>query len=169
MLRSSPIIGENLPAADRLEIVSGWRDRGNAAWVLAGTTSNERYVTRQEKNELGAVQEGLGRPASRCAALIPLRKSDAWWAMPQDERRKIFEEQSAHVRIGLSFLPAIARRLHHCRDLGVDAPFDFLTWFEFAPAETNAFEDLLTQLRASPEWKFVTREVDIRLERDPLL
>src|SRR2546428_7160638 len=34
-----------------------------------------------------------------------------------------------------SYLPAIARRLYHCRDLG--EPFDFLTWFEYAPADAN--------------------------------
>lgn len=85
--------------------------------------------------------------------------------MPQDERRRIFEEQSDHVKTGMIFLPAVARRLHHCRDLGPDEPFDFLTWFEFAPAETAAFDDLVARLRASPEWKFVAREVDIRVEQ----
>jgi len=64
------------------------------------------------------------------------------------------------------FLPAIARRLYHCRDLGPDEPFDFLTWFEFAPEDANAFEDLVGQLRRSPEWNFVDRECDIRVTRD---
>jgi hypothetical protein len=62
-------------------------------------------------------------------------------------------------------LPAIARRLHHCRDLGPDEPFDFLTWFEYAPADAGAFEDLVGTLRDSPEWRYVDREVDIRLAR----
>ena len=30
-----------------------------------------------------------------------------------------------------ALLASVARRLHHCRDLGPDEPFDFLTWFEF--------------------------------------
>ena len=73
-----------------------------------------------------------GRPTADRAALIPLRKNAAWWALTQDERRHIFEAQSHHTQIGLDYLPAIARRLHHCRDLGEPQPFDFLTWFEFA-------------------------------------
>ena len=60
----------------------------------------------------------------------------------------------------MKYLPAIARRLHHCRDLAPDEPFDFITWFEFAPAETSAFDALLRELRASPEWRYVDREVD---------
>lgn len=57
----------------------------------------------------------------------------------------------------------MARRLHHSRDLG--EPFDFLTWFEYAPQHTAAFEELVSELRATEEWKFVEREVDIRLVR----
>jgi hypothetical protein len=32
-----------------------------------------------------------------------------------------------------------------------------------APSETDAFEQIVTGLRTSPEWAFVDREVDIRL------
>ena len=60
----------------------------------------------------------------------------------------------------------MARRLHHCRDLGPDEPFDFLTWFEYAPSEANAFNELVAALRSSPEWEFVDREVDIRLAKE---
>ena len=42
-------------------------------------------------------------------------------------------------------------------------PFDFLTWFEFAPEHTTAFNQLLARLRATKEWAYVEREVDIRL------
>ena len=87
----------------------------DAQW--GGVTSNERYVERSEKQQLLAVQEGLGRAESRYAALIPIRKSTAWWTLKQDERRSIFEKQSRHIGIGMQYLPAIARRLHHCRDL----------------------------------------------------
>jgi len=53
--------------------------------------------------------------------------------------------------------------LHHSRDLG--EPFDFVTYFEYAPEDAAAFEDLVARLRETEEWRFVTREVDIRLER----
>ena len=62
------------------------------------------------------------------------------------------------------YLPAVARRLYHGRDLG--EPFDFLTWFEYAPHDTDAFEALVAKLRETTEWAFVEREVDIRLVRD---
>ena len=108
----------------------------------------------------------MDRPHATCAALIPIRKTAAWWALPQDERRHIFEESSRHVATGLRYLPAIARRLHHCRDLGEDQPFDFLTWFEYGPSDAVAFEELVAALRASEEWQYVEREIDIRVERD---
>jgi chlorite dismutase len=136
------------------------------SWQLSGITSNERYVERTEKVALLARQEGLGRLSSTQAALIPIRKSAAWWALTQDERRDIFERQSAHIGIGMRYLPGIARRLHHCRDLGHDEPFDFLTWFEYSPGDASAFDDLLAALRTSPEWAYVEREVDIRLTLD---
>lgn len=164
--RCETIVGlplETVPRVNVLNVSSAnIVDRG--AWVLQGFTSNVRYAERHEINQLRAKQEGLGRPNSLCAALIPIRKSSEWWAMSQDERRAIFEAQSHHTEIGLAYLPQVARQLHHCRDLG--EPFDFVTWFEYAPEDSTAFDKLLAQLRASVEWQFVEREVDIRLVRD---
>ena len=168
IVRMATIAGTSLPIATHLDIAPG-RESAMASprWTLRGITSNERYVERSEKEDLLRRQPSLGRPEATRAALIPIKKSPEWWGLTQDERRKIFEEQSTHIKIGLSFLPAIARRLHHCRDLGPDEPFDFLTWFEYAPSDEAAFDDLLVQLRRSPEWTFVTGEIDIRLEREP--
>lgn len=163
----STVAGELLPVAGRLLVEAGGpslRSHGDV-WSLRGIRSNERYVVRSEKDALLSKQEGLGRPGSTCAALIPIRKSAAWWALSQDERRQVFEEQSRHIAIGLEYLPGIARRLLHCRDLGPDEPFDFLTWFEYSAAESVAFEELVSKLRRSPEWGYVEREVDIRLVR----
>ena len=170
--QTRPVVGESLPAVAALSVVAlgaagagdGGSD-GNAVWRLRGIVSNERYVERAEKDVLVAKQQGLGRPACTRAALIPIRKNAAWWAMTQDERRDVFEAQSTHIAVGMRYLPAIARRLHHCRDLGPDEPFDFLTWFEYTPADAGAFEELVATLRDSPEWRFVDREVDIRLSR----
>ena len=131
------VSGEPLQAAARLSVVEGAAAAraGDAAWVLRGVTSNERYVTRREHDELAARQQSLGRPGATRAALIPIKKSEAWWELAQDERRRIFEESSRHVATSLEYLPAVARRLHHGRDLG--EPFDFLTWFEFAPEDAT--------------------------------
>jgi hypothetical protein len=159
--------GPGLERASRLSVLNGLLPGvpAGARWVLRGFTSNVRYATRDEIAGLRSVQQGLNRPEASCAALIPIRKSAAWWDLAQDERRRIFEETSRHTAIGLEYLPAVARKLHHSRDLG--EPFDFLTWFEFAPEHASGFDDLLARLRATEEWKYVEREVDVRLLRVP--
>ena len=50
------VSGEPLQAAARLSVVEGAAAAraGDAAWVLRGVTSNERYVTRREHDELAA-------------------------------------------------------------------------------------------------------------------
>lgn len=165
VLRMSAFRGAGLEAVERLDVVNGELAGlpSSAAWALQGLTSNVRYATRAEVDILRARQPVLNRPEAMCAALIPIKKSAPWWELSQDERRAIFEETSHHTAIGIEYLPAIARRLHHCRDMG--EPFDFLTWFEYAPEHALAFEDLVSRLRATREWDFVEREVDIRLER----
>ncbi len=166
--RNSAITGERLPDINALDIVSGnaENERQDATWLLQGVTSNERYVNRAEKGSLLAKQQGLGRADSNCGVLILIRKNAAWWGLTQDERRLILEEESRHIAIGLEYLPAIARRLHHCRDLSESQPFDFLTWFEFADEHSELFDQLLERLRASKEWQFVDREVEFRFRRD---
>ena len=163
-----PVIGEALADVKRLNVVNAAVAVAPdaAKWLLRGVTSNERYVTRPEKNQLLAKQPVLGRPEATCAALIPIRKTASWWSLAQDERRRIFEESSNHVKTGLKYLPTVARRLHHCRDLSEDEPFDFLTWFDYASSDSAAFDEMLVELRASEEWMYVEREIDIRVVRD---
>lgn len=163
--RIDSVVGEGLPAAERLAVLEGSEARtpADSAWVLRGVTSNTRYTNLTEVEALGARQQGLSRPHATRAALIPVRKTGAWWNLAQDERRAIFEERSRHIGIGMEYLPAVARRLHHSRELG--EPFDFLTWFEYAPEHAESFEELVRRLRATEEWRYVDREVDIRLSR----
>lgn len=174
--RMTAVTGAGLPAAPRLMIESGFlgAEQGSAGeplttgadasgWVLRGAISNQRYTTADELARLDAQSPALNRPQATVASLIPITKSPAWWALAQDERREIFEETSHHIRRSMSNLPAVARRLHHSRDLG--GPFDFLTWFEFAPEDATAFDDLLGALRLTPEWTFVEREVEVRVRR----
>jgi hypothetical protein len=135
-------IGESLPTVACIDVVPGTVPAPVVGWALRGISSNDRYVVRSEKVQLAAKQQALGRADATYAALIPIRKNAAWWAMTQDERRAVFEEQSQHMRVGMKYLPPIARRLHHCRDLSEAEAFDFLTW---------------------REWEYVEQEVDIRL------
>src|SRR5712691_8796293 len=162
------ITGEPLAGAARLNVTPGSivQEQIGAKWLPREMTSNERYLTGEEKQLLAAKEPALGRPEATHAALIPIRKNASWWNLPQDERRRIFEEQSHHTQTGIKFLPAIARRLHHCRDLGENEPFDFLTWFEYARSDSAAFDELVVELRASEEWAYVDREIDIRVVRD---
>lgn len=165
--RLEAVTGPAVEGVERLAVVEGQAANGSfadAAWVLRGAVSFERYVRRSEHDELAARQPELGRPEATRAALIPISKSSVWWGLPQDERREIFEERSHHIALGLDYLPAVARRLYHGHDLG--EPFDFLTWFEYAPADAEAFEALVARLRRVEHWTYVDREVDIRLVRD---
>jgi hypothetical protein len=168
VMTMTTVVGAPLPNVTHLDIITGPAPErlDGAEWVLQGLTSNERYVTRSEKDQLIARQPALGRPEATCAALIPIRKTAAWWGLAQDERRNIFEASSKHVATGLRYLPAVARRLHHCRDLGENEPFDFLTWFEYGPSDSPAFDELVAELRASEEWRYVDREIDIRVLLD---
>jgi chlorite dismutase len=167
------VVGEGLPRVPRVAVYEGVRDVRDLAaasapahahlWALRGVTGHSRYTERRERTALDAVSAPLGRAEATRAALIPIRKSAAWWALPQDERRAIFEERSHHIADTMKYVPAIARRLHHSRELG--EPFDFLTWFEYAPEHEAAFVELVIMLRAREEWRWVEREVDVRLER----
>ncbi len=146
-----PVKGDALPPVTAISITSGAAIAlpllaSQTSWRVAGVASHLRYAERAE---------------ATCAALIPIRKSSAWWELTQEERRSIFEDKSRHIASTLKYLPAIARQLYHCRDLG--EPFDFLTWFEYAPEHAAMFEDLVGQLRATEEWTYVEREVDVRV------
>lgn len=167
VIKFKTVIGEPIPEPKRLDIVNGPVQAlpVGAQWALRGVTSNVRYVERGEKAQLESKQAPLGRREATHGALIPVRKNAKWWNLTQDERRAIFEDRSHHTALGLKYLPSIARRLHHCRDLERSEPFDFLTLFYYAEADSAAFEDLVEALRATEEWKFVDREVDIRLIR----
>lgn len=159
----STLAGPILPFVPRLAILDGSETSPpqDSVWLLRGVTSYERYVQKAEQVALVARQPNLGRSSATCAALIPIKKSTTWWELAQDERRLIFEERSHHITIGLKYLPTIARRLYHCHDL--EEPFDFLTWFEYAPADAELFEELVGMLRKTEEWAYVEREIDICL------
>lgn len=164
--RVQEILGPSLALVERLNVVNeAVTDLpSGSAWILQGFASNVRYAIREEVDTLRAIQPGLARPEAISAVLIPIKKSDQWWNMAQDERRAIFEEKSHHTAVGMEYLPGVARRLLHCRD--ISEPFDFLTWFEFAPEHQQAFDELLVRMRASQEWEYVEREVEIHLRRE---
>jgi len=166
VLAIRPVQGDVLPQVERIAVCRGDESSPlESQWTLSGVISNIRYVERGEQQELTLKQAPLGRSGATMAALIPIRKTTAWWNLTQEERRNIFEKKSHHIAEGVRYLPSVARQLYHSRDIG--EPFDFLTWFEYAPEHSEAFEELVQTLRKTEEWRFVDREIDIRLMREP--
>lgn len=159
------ICGDPLPVCKRVDIREGYDFPGGikADWILKAFKSNLRYTTREEKTLLDKKSRALGQPEYDYAALIPIKKSDDWWLLTQDERREIFEEDSQHIKISSQYLTMISRQLHHSRDLG--EAFDFITWFEFSSSHLSQFDELCNTLRKTKEWEYVIRETDIRVEK----
>lgn len=158
-----PVVGDGLPVAERLDLQAGFVESTRHTWAFRGVAGHARYVERQERTLLDAASPPLGRPDARTGVFIPMGKSPQWWALTQNERRAIFEERSHHITYSMKYLPAIARGLYHSRDLG--GPFDFLAWFEFAPEYAGAFEELLRELGANEEWRYVDREIEVWVGR----
>src|SRR5881296_3988159 len=107
VLRVDPVIGVPLAWISRLEVTEQEAQPPPGNWVLRGVTAFDRYVTSAERSLLEARQDSLGRQSATSAALIPIRKSAAWWDLPPDERRAIFEERSHHIQTGIEYLPAV--------------------------------------------------------------
>src|SRR5215472_1360891 len=118
--RLATVIGDGLPAAERLAVLEGSEAPAptDAVWVLRGVTSNTRYTNRSEVDALVAAQQGLSRPQATRAALIPIRKTEAWWALAQDERRAIVEERCGRVGTGREYLGAVGGGWQHSREVG---------------------------------------------------
>lgn len=139
------------------------RNPTGAAWILSGMVRNTRYVTREEFLPQGIRNRaGIAQPPT-CAALIPIRRSPVWWQLGREAKREVLEAQSQSTPRGLQNLSAMIRRWQYRLDLSEQ--FDCVTWFEYEPRDSAAFDDLLAVWRASEEWKFVDRECDIRLVR----
>jgi hypothetical protein len=163
--RVLPLLGA--PTSGITEGAALWRmemkgrlPMADAAFI--GTTGHLVYTGAAARAELTALSASESGP---CAVLIPIRKSAAWWALPQDERQAYFQHASAHghTAIGRVYAARIYRRLYHSRYLP-GSEWDFLTYFEFPHAERAAFSELLLRLRdaaQNPEWSFVDRELEI--------
>ncbi len=165
VLSIKTIVGKGLSLSSSMDIVKdiSVEKSENTNWVLKGFTSNLRYTNRPEKIVLDQQPSVLGKPENTFAAFIPIKKNAEWWLLTQDERRKIMAENSKHIEIGTKYLSAISRQLFHSRDIGEE--FDFLTWFEFSPNNRERFDELIFLLRKTEEWKYVEREVDVRLKK----
>ena len=128
-----------------------------------GVVQHVVYTDAEKRRELASISAGERGPR---AVLIPISKSEAWWAMAQDERERFFRrspDRPGHVEIGTRHAGSIFRRLYHAR-YQPGSQWDFLTYFELAEDDTDAFRALLAELRdpaLNPEWQYVERETEI--------
>jgi hypothetical protein len=133
---------------------------------LFGVTQHLAYTRAAERPDL--VTTPLPGHDAICV-VIPLKKSEAWWQLALDERDAMFRGASrpGHVELGLAYARIILRKLYNRRAFP-GAEWDFVTYFEFAPAHRAQFEALLAALRdpaKNPEWNYVEREAEIWLSR----
>lgn len=102
------------------------------------------------------------------AIILPIRKSAAWWNMPELERHQYFYPHhdrrsgrcvAGHAALGRDAAPHIYRRLYH-NPLGPGraGEWDFVTYFECDDDGLPRFDETLEALRdveRNPEWRFV--------------
>jgi hypothetical protein len=102
------------------------------------------------------------------AIILPMRKTAAWWAMPDLERHRFFYPHhdpksgrcvAGHAALGRDAAQHIYRRLYH-NPLGPGRPgeWDFVTYFECEDADLPLFDDTLNAMRdvgRNPEWQYV--------------
>jgi len=123
---------------------------------LCGVVQHLHYTTLDERTDLTA-RSRAELAAGSTAVLIPIRRSAEWWAMAHDQRGEHFHKK--HTPIGAPYVERIFRKLYHARYLG--SPYDFLTYFEFSPTDADYFRQLLSELRATEEWKYVEDEFEV--------
>ena len=140
----------------------------NPVVALYGVTEEFHYTTVSQQRELGERSPTELEPSDKTTAvLIPVKKSDDWWRLAQDEREVFFRTTSrhdGHIAIGARHVDGVFRKLYHSRHLPYACDYDFLTYFEFRDIYAPAFRRLLKELRdvkRNPEWAYVEHEYEI--------
>jgi len=150
------------------EGLAGGSEASRSLFAVQATIQHLVYTSGEQRNELVARSSKGSGPL---AVIIPLRKTDAWWALAQDERQAFFvpgKHGRGHAAIGFPYADRIFRRLYHARYAAPATAraerWDFVTYFEFTPDDEGLFRSLLGELRdpaINPEWAFVEREMEI--------
>lgn len=133
-----------------------------------GVTQNLHYTSDAQRQELSKRARPEVEPSKdTTAVLIPIRKSDEWWKLAQDQRQAYFQKsgnREGHTAIGAKYVDRVFRKLYHSRYLNAALDYDFLTYFEFKDVHKNDFKALLAELRnttGNPEWNYVNHEFEI--------
>jgi len=142
-----------------------------------GVTQELKYTDQDTLNRLKelAPKRGDGE-AQPHGVVLPLSKTPEWWAMTLEKRQSYFfqhpetfgKEQLGHNAVGFKYISRIFRKLYHSRF--IDNRQDFVTYFEYADSDAEAFEKLLEGLRdpkVNPEWKFVEEKPLLHGRRVP--
>ena len=141
--RIDPVRGPSLDRVARVAVFDGAAaiaagSTADAAWILRGTTGHVRYL-EQHENRAGV---DPARPRSP--------GGDARRADPDPQGRRVVGARAGRAagasrgsaratsRSACATCPRLRGACYHSRELG--EPFDFLTWFEFAPEHASAFE-----------------------------
>ncbi len=110
---------------------------------------------------------GTGRDQPN-AIILPIRKTAAWWNMPELERHQYFYPHhdrashkcvAGHAALGRDAAPRIYRRLYHNpHGPGRPGEWDFVTYFECEDGDMPLFNETLETMRdtdKNPEWRYV--------------
>jgi len=132
--------------------------------VYQGGTQDLRYTSPAQKASLAHAHGEFSGGAT--AVIIPIRKSEEWWALPEERRRAHFRDGAGHTHTGAPYVDRVYRKLFHSRGMGL--PYDFVTYFEFAREDADYFRELLAGLRdpqRNPEWRYVEWECEFWLTK----
>ncbi len=130
-----------------------------------GVTRQLNYTDEETLQRLKdhAPKRGTGKEQPN-AVVFPLSKTPEWWALTQEKRQSYFfknpgrfgKHHLGHNEIGFKYIDRIYRKLYHSRF--IDPGQDFVTYFEYANADSDTFDALLSGLRnetLNPEWAYV--------------
>ncbi len=139
--------------------------------IFRGVTQHLQYTTDAQRQELDRQSRSELPPSeSTIAVLIPIRKSEEWWNLAQDQRQAYFQKavNEGHTTVGLRYVDRVFRKLYHSRYVDPTAHYDFLTYFEFYGQYSDDFRKLLMELRdptRNPEWNYVDLEFEIWMNK----
>lgn len=164
--RVDAVIGTETPEPGwtmaRLESES--RTAPDLPLVYLGRSQSLQYTSPEQQAALAHAHGEFGAGAT--TVIIPIRKSEAWWGLSAEDRRAHFRVGAGHTHTGAPYVDRVYRKLYHSRSMGL--PYDFVTYFEFAPEDAGYFRDLLQELRdqnRNPEWRYVEWECEIWLTK----
>ena len=146
--------------------------------ALDGAARLPQYTSAemQEYAFKPALPRSSGR-VQRNAIILPMNKSEEWWAKDALERQAYFYPQvgcsgaraTGHARAAEAGISTIYRKLYYNPD-GHSRPdeWDFVTYFECADESLAVFDQIcrsLRDVRQNPEWQFVTEGPEWRGRR----